>query len=288
LAERAYQKAVAYAAERRQGRAVGADPGLSSPIIEHPDVRRMLLTMRSSIEAMRALLYLTASYADRERHAEAEEDRRRAGESIALLTPVAKAWCTDLGVELTSVGLQVHGGMGYVEETGAAQFYRDARIAPIYEGTNGIQAMDLVMRKLPMRNGAVVSELIASMQATAAQLRGIERFDVSADRLESAIGTLAETSAWLGERLASGEYDDALAGASPYLKMSGTVIGGWLMAREAIAATAMLESGTGDTEFARSKLITTRFYLEQIVPQASGLSAAATAGAHTLFEARLD
>jgi alkylation response protein AidB-like acyl-CoA dehydrogenase len=288
LAERAYQKAVAYAAERRQGRAVGADPGLSSPIIDHPDVRRMLLTMRSSIEAMRALLYLTASYADRERHAEAEEDRRRAGESIALLTPVAKAWCTDLGVELTSVGLQVHGGMGYVEETGAAQFYRDARIAPIYEGTNGIQAMDLVMRKLPMRNGAVVSELIASMQATAAQLRGIERFDVSADRLESAIGTLAETSAWLGERLASGEYDDALAGASPYLKMSGTVIGGWLMAREAIAATAMLESGTGDTEFARSKLITTRFYLEQIVPQASGLSAAATAGAHTLFEARLD
>jgi alkylation response protein AidB-like acyl-CoA dehydrogenase len=288
LAERAYQKAVAYAAERRQGRAVGADPGLSSPIIDHPDVRRMLLTMRSSIEAMRALLYLTASYADRERHAEAEEDRRRAGESIALLTPVAKAWCTDLGVELTSVGLQVHGGMGYVEETGAAQFYRDARIAPIYEGTNGIQAMDLVMRKLPMRNGAVVSELIASMQATAAQLRGIERFDVSADRLESAIGTLAETSAWLGERLASGEYDDALAGASPYLKMSGTVIGGWLMAREAIAATAMLESGIGDTEFARSKLITTRFYLEQIVPQASGLSAAATAGAHTLFEARLD
>ncbi len=288
LAERAYQKAVAYAAERRQGRAIGADPGLSSPIIDHPDVRRMLLTMRSSIEAMRALLYLTASYADRERHAEAEEDRRRAGESIALLTPVAKAWCTDLGVELASVGLQVHGGMGYVEETGAAQFYRDARIAPIYEGTNGIQAMDLVMRKLPMRNGAVVGELITSMQATAAQLRGIERFDVSADRLEAAIGTLAETSAWLGERLASGEYDDALAGASPYLKMSGTVIGGWLMAREAIAATAMLESGTGDTEFARSKLVTTRFYLEQIVPQASGLSAAATAGADTLFEARLD
>jgi alkylation response protein AidB-like acyl-CoA dehydrogenase len=287
LAERAYQKAVSYAAERTQGRAVGADAGTSSPIIEHPDVRRMLLTMRSYIEAMRALLYLTASYADRERHGETEADREGAAERLALLTPIAKAWCTDRGVELTSIGLQVHGGMGYVEETGAAQFYRDARIAPIYEGTNGIQAMDLTMRKLPMRDGAVVVELIGEMQAVAGELGGVEGFERSAQRLRSALQELAEASTWLGSRLAAAGYNDALAGATPYLEMFGTVVGGWLMARAALAGDAMLTAGTGDADFARAKLTTAQFYLEQILPRAGALAGAVSGGADVLFEAQL-
>jgi alkylation response protein AidB-like acyl-CoA dehydrogenase len=287
LAERAYQKAAAFAAERIQGRTVGADAGVASPIIAHPDVRRMLLTMRSYIEAMRALLYVTAAYADRERHGETEADRVNAGELTALLTPIAKAWCTDLGVEMTSIGLQVHGGMGYVEETGAAQFYRDARIAPIYEGTNGIQAMDLTMRKLPMRDGAVVAGLIGEMQSVADELVGVEGFGKAAHEFGDAIQTLAETSAWLGSRLAAGAYNDALAGATPYLKLFGTVVGGWLMAREALAARGMLDSGRGDPSFARAKLTTTRFYLEQLVPTASGGAAAVTAGSDVLYEADL-
>ena len=165
LAERAYQDALRYAQERRQGRAVGAPAGEQSPIVEHPDVRRMLLTMKAYIEAMRALLYTNAVSIDLARHHsdQAERDARR--ELADLLTPISKAWCTDLGVELASTGLQVHGGMGYVEKTGVAQHLRDIRISPIYEGTNGIQAIDLVTRKVPMRGGAVVADLLAQMEA---------------------------------------------------------------------------------------------------------------------------
>ncbi|NND02597.1 MAG: acyl-CoA dehydrogenase, partial [Acidimicrobiia bacterium] len=155
LAERSYQQALTYANTRRQGRAVGAPKTESSLIVEHPDVRRMLLTMRAFIEGSRALLYANTAAIDRSHHAPDEETRTKAEERAALLTPVSKAFPTDLGVELTSIGVQIHGGMGFVEETGSAQHFRDARITPIYEGTNGIQAIDLVMRKLPLRNGGV-------------------------------------------------------------------------------------------------------------------------------------
>ncbi len=177
--------------------------------------------------------------------------------------------------------------MGYVEETGAAQHFRDARIAPIYEGTNGIQAIDLVMRKLPMRNGAVVTEFLQSMNATADELAAIENYTVSAQRLRDAVTALAEASTWLGRRLAAGEYNDALAGATPYLRMFGTVAGGWFMARSAIAARTALDAGTGERTFLVAKLATARFYLEQLTPQAAGLLPAVTADADTLYEVSL-
>src|SRR5262249_42060756 len=150
IGERSYQQAYDYAVERRQGRAVGAPAGESSPIIEHADVRRMLLTMRSLVEVMRGLVYANAEAVDLARRSEDASDRERAQELVDLLTPITKAWCTDMGTEVASLAVQVHGGMGYIEETGIAQRYRDIRIAAIYEGTNGIQAMDLVGRKLPM------------------------------------------------------------------------------------------------------------------------------------------
>ena len=169
IAERAYQQALSFSQERRQGRATGATE--SSSIIEHPDVRRMLLTQKSLIEAMRALLYHEASLLDvADRHPDTDVARRSA-ERADFFTPVAKAWCTDLGVELTSLALQVHGGMGYVEETGVAQHMRDSRIAPIYEGTNGIQAIDLVSRKLPMREGGVIADLMDDVAVTVSALR---------------------------------------------------------------------------------------------------------------------
>ena len=170
IAERAYQDALRYAQQRKQGRAIGAPPGESSPIVEHPDVRRMLLTMKAYIEAMRALLYTNAVSIDLARHHHDPAEREARRELADLLTPISNAWCTDFGFELTSVGLQVHGGMGYVEETGVAQYLRDSRIAPIYEGTNGIQAIDLVIRKLPMRGGAVVRDVVAQMEALDGEL----------------------------------------------------------------------------------------------------------------------
>ena len=163
IAERAYQRALAYAGQRVQGRIIGTTDKQSVPIIEHPDVRRMLLTMKAYVEAMRALLYVVAAEADHWFHGESDERRQQAANRLALLTPVVKAWCTDVGVELASIGIQIHGGAGYIEETGAAQLLRDSRIAPIYEGTNGIQAVDLVLRKLPLEGGAVVTALITEM-----------------------------------------------------------------------------------------------------------------------------
>jgi 3-(methylthio)propanoyl-CoA dehydrogenase len=284
MGERAYQASLAYAVERRQGRAIGADPTESSPIIDHPDVRRMLMTMRAYNEAMRCLLYTAAAGVDHEHHADDEDLRRRAGERVALLTPITKAWCTDLGVELTSLGIQVHGGMGYVEETGVAQHYRDARIAPIYEGTNGIQAIDLVLRKLPLREGAVLAEFLSEIGGTAAAMEGIDELDTFRTHLREGVSALSDASAWLGARIAAGEYDDALAGATPYLRLFGNVTGGWLMARSALAALRLLESGSGDAAWLQAKVATCRFYGEQLLPSAFGLVPSITAGAAPLFE----
>jgi acyl-CoA dehydrogenase len=268
-----------------QGRAIGGNDAGSVSIIEHPDVRRMLLTMKANVEAMRSLMYVTAGEADHNYHGETDERRQDAGKRLALLTPIAKAWCTDVGVEVASIGVQVHGGAGYIEETGAAQYLRDSRIAPIYEGTNGIQAIDLVLRKLPLENGAVVAALIAEMTEVVLAMNDHNELAAFGDELSRAIRGLAESSAWLGERLGAGDLQAALAGASPYLRQFGTVLGGWLMGKAALAALkAPLDVRP---EFLAEKVITARFYGEQILPTANGLIPAVKGGADILENAVL-
>jgi alkylation response protein AidB-like acyl-CoA dehydrogenase len=284
ISERAYQDALAYAQERRQGRAVGTEPGDSSLIIEHPDVRRMLLTQRAYIEAMRSLLYSNAEAMDLALNHPNPEERELAAELADLLTPLSKAWSTDLGVELTSLALQVHGGMGYIEETGVAQHFRDARIAPIYEGTNGIQAMDLVGRKLPIRAGELVREFIGRMAALDKDLEAAGE-DLATIRggLADGIATLSDATMWLAQR-GMANINDALAAATPYLRMFATVTGGWFMARQALAAKAALDNGSPDDDFLKAKIVTARFYAEQLLPQASGLLGAVKGGSDILFE----
>ncbi|NNC75214.1 MAG: acyl-CoA dehydrogenase, partial [Acidimicrobiia bacterium] len=270
ISERSYQQALTYAQERRQGRAVGADPTQSSPIIEHPDVRRMLMTMKSTIEAMRALIYLNAASIDRAHSAASDDEQARASRVADLLTPISKAWSTDMGVELTSVGIQVNGGMGYVEEAGSAQHFRDARIAPIYEGTNGIQAIDLVMRKLPMDGGEFVRGFIEELHEVPRTLeeRGLE--DIGRP-LAAGLVALLEATDWL---LGCDDVNDRLAGASPYLRLAGVVIGGVLLGKQALAADQLGE---------KAKVATARFFAGQIVPAVGGLIPAITAGAGDLF-----
>ncbi len=279
IAERSYQLALGYSKERKQGRAIGAPKTESSPIIDHPDVRRMLMTMRAYIEAMRGLLYDNAKTIDLYEHHPDAEVRAQASGRAGLLTPVSKAWSTDLGVELSSIGIQIHGGMGYVEETGAAQHWRDSRIAPIYEGTNGIQAIDLVLRKLPMDGGAVVhayldemADLDADLAAAGDELAGIRT------SLAEGVELLRNATEWL---LTHDDVNDALAGASPYLRLFGTVAGGYYMARQALAA--LNHTGNGDAEFMAAKVATARFYCEQLLPQSFGLVPAVTSHAEVLF-----
>jgi alkylation response protein AidB-like acyl-CoA dehydrogenase len=269
IGERSYQQALDYAQERRQGRAVGAPAGTSSPIIDHADVRRMLLTMRATVEAMRGLVYANAEAIDRARHATDDDERAAAQELADLLTPVTKAWCTDMGTELASIAVQLHGGMGYIEETGIAQRYRDIRIAAIYEGTNGIQAMDLVGRKLPMRGGAVVEEFLAMLASVDPDL---------GDEYPNAVAALREATTWIKTHGAS-DPNGALAAATPYTTMFGIVVGGWVMARQAIAARRL---GLDDP-YNAAKLATARFYIEQLLPRARGLLGAITAGASPLL-----
>ncbi|MGA7270365.1 MAG: acyl-CoA dehydrogenase [Acidimicrobiia bacterium] len=282
ISEAAYQKAAAYTLERKQGREVGAPATESSLLVRHPDVRRMLMTMRAYREALRCLLYVTARQVDNERHAETAEMRQAAAEMVALLTPVTKAWPTDIGVEMASLGIQVHGGMGFIEETGAAQFYRDARIAPIYEGTNGIQAIDLVTRKLPMAGGEVIERLVSEIRRVAEKLSdddGLSRFGL---HLEDGAEAIEEASESLLARLGE-KPNDALAGATPFLRLLGTVIGGWLMGKSALAASRLLANGEGDADFLEAKLATARFYGEQILPSAMGLIEAVVADSELLF-----
>ncbi len=280
LGERSYQQAVAYAAERRQGRAPGA--ASDSPIIGHPDVRRMLLTMKAHIAAMRCLTYLNAECLDLAKAHPSEAVRDASQELADILTPITKGWGTDIGVELTSLAVQVHGGMGYIEEAGVAQHYRDIRIAPIYEGTNGIQAIDLVGRKLGLRGGAAITEYLGRIAATAdeATAAGGQLAEIG-EALIVALDALRRTTQWL---LDAGDHNDALAGATPYLRQMGLVTGGWLLARSALAA----RSAAGFSgEFLAQKLVTAHFYATQILPQAAGLAPAVTAGAGDLTAAVL-
>jgi acyl-CoA dehydrogenase len=272
IAERATQQALAYARERKQGRATGAAG--SSPIIAHPDVKRMLITMRALTGAARALCYATAVALDRAERSADDSARTAAHERASLLTPVAKAFATDIGSEVASLGVQVHGGMGYIEETGAAQHLRDARIAAIYEGTNGIQAIDLVTRKLPLAGGATVRAVIAEVKRTVAAVGAANdpAFGASTARLGEAAASLERATDWL---LGSPQNDPdaALAGATPYLRLFATVAGGAFLAEEALAARL----GGGDSAAAR--IAVARFFAEHLAVQAGGLEHAVLEGA---------
>ena len=265
VAECATQQAIAYARDRRQGRAAGTKPAEMAPIIAHPDVRRMLLTMRALTQAARAICYTTAMALDRSERSGDEAARKAAYQQASLLTPLAKAFSTDIGNEVTSLGVQVHGGMGYIEETGAAQLFRDARIAAIYEGTNGIQAIDLVTRKLPLAGGAAVTAHLDELRGIVQTLSASNdpAFGWTAIRLGDAVESLARTTDWLIARLDK-EPDAALAGASPYLRLFGLATGGCLLAKEALAALRL----GGD---AAARLAVTRFFAENFAVQAGGL-----------------
>ena len=280
VADRAYQQALDYALERMQGRRADTPKGESVPIIDHPDVRRMLMTMKAYIEAMRCMIYLNAKSIDIAHHHPDEDERTRGHELTDLLTPLSKSWCTDLGNELTSLGIQIHGGMGFVEETGAAQHYRDIRIAGIYEGTNGIQAIDLVGRKLSMRKGDVVRELLLEINEIASELHSADLKGI-ARPLEDAVKDMQAATEWLIEK-GGASTDDGLAGATPYLRMFGTTVGGWLLAKSALQAKKQIDEGN-DSEFLQAKIETATFYAEQLLPQVSGLLPATVSGAQSLY-----
>lgn len=276
VAERAYQQSLDYAKERVQGRAIGATQ--DSPIIDFPDVRRMLMTQKSYIAALRRMMLLNAVYVDISTHHPDAATRARADEIVGLLTPICKSFGTDLGNELTSLALQIHGGMGYIEETGVAQHYRDVRIAAIYEGTNGIQAADLVGRKLGVRGGASFLEFIATMRELDGELAAAgDEFASIRAQLTTGLDVLEQTTGWM-LRTGASDPNSALAGSSPYLRIWGLVVGGWLLAKSALAAREL----NGDT-VAAAQLPLARFYAEQLLPAASGLVGAATAGTRDLF-----
>jgi alkylation response protein AidB-like acyl-CoA dehydrogenase len=288
LAERSYQKALAYARERKQGYAPGAARGEKSSIIEHPDVRRQLLTMKAYTESMR-LLALTAAYQiDIARHGADEAIRTAAEEMVELLIPLVKSYCTDVAETVTSIGIQVHGGMGFIEETGAAQFYRDAKITQIYEGTNGIQAMDLVGRKLPMRAGGVYQDQIARMNATLEALAGAgEELAPVHRELSTAVAALEDATAWI---LNEGMADpvQALSAATPYQRLFATTVAGWLMAEQGLVASRLIAEGHDDAGTAEVKLVTARFFAEHLLPQVHGLVAPVKAGKTDLFALSAD
>ena len=279
IADRAYQAARDFAKERVQGRPVGLKAGGPVAIIHHPDVRRMLLTMKSQIEAMRAFGYVLAADVDIAHHHPDAAERQRRQARVDLLTPVLKGWCTELGVEITSLGVQVHGGMGFIEETGVAQYLRDARIAPIYEGTTGIQAADLVGRKLPAEQGAAMTALIADMRGVLAALEAVDdaAFAAIAQHLDAGIAALEQAGAWMLDSL-GGDPGAALAGSVNYMMLTGYVCGGWQLARAALFARAALVENPGD-EFFQAKIITAAFYAEQILPKAGALLATVRTGA---------
>ena len=267
IAERATQQALAYARERKQGRATGINSG-ASPIIAHPDVKRMLLSMRALTRAARAVCYATAVAIDRAKRSADEGARQAAHERAALLTPVAKAFSTDIGTEVASLGVQVHGGMGYIEETGAAQHYRDARIVPIYEGTNGIQAIDLVTRKLPLAGGAAVKGYIGELKRTIETINAANdpAFGWTGLRLQEAVDSLQRVTYWLLGR-AHNDVDAALAGATPYLRLFALAAGGTLLAQEAVAAKRLAGNGAD----AASRIALARYFAENLAVAAGGL-----------------
>ena len=282
IAERAYQHALWYARERVQGAPIGEKSsdksGVKKTILHHPDVRRMLMDMKSRTEAMRTLAYYAAANIDRAHAGDAAAQAR-----VDLLTPVVKGWSTEQGVELTSTGVQIFGGVGFIEEAGAAQYYRDARITTIYEGTTGIQANDLIGRKLVREKmpGAAMEALIADMNGTVAELLADDRLKTIAGKLKNGINALSTAAQWI---LATYDANPqaAAAGAVPFLKLTGIVVGGWLMARSAALAIRHLDAGSSDDYYA-AKLATASYFAAHQLPFAAAYAAEITGGSASVF-----
>jgi hypothetical protein len=279
LGERAYQQALRYARERRQGRAPGAPAGESSPIIDHPDVKRMLLTIKVTNEALRRLTYWNAACIDVANHHPDATEREWAADLAALLTPLSKGWGTDMGVEMTGIAVQIHGGMGFVEETGVAQHYRDARIATIYEGTNGIQAIDLVGRKLGLRGGEVVKRHLDAIAEAATRLKKQPDLAEAAKALETSLQATQRATEWLMAHAT--DPLSMLSGATPYLRMLSTVTAGFLLAESALIAREHAAE-VGEAVVAE-RVASARFFCEQLMPASDGLVGAVTGDAQLLM-----
>ncbi len=278
VAERAYQKAVSYAKERVQSRDLAGSPGPVA-IIHHPDVKRMLMSMRAQVEASRALSYVTAAAFDGAHHHPDEATRKANQAFYEFMVPIVKGWSTELSIDVTSTGVQVHGGMGFIEETGAAQYYRDARILTIYEGTTAIQANDLVGRKTARDGGAFAKSLIAQVRDTAAELGKAGSDDLKAigKRLSEASAALEDVVNFIATN-AKSDIKAAFAGSVPYLKMAGVVFGGWQLGRAALVAAKKLSAGEGDASFYQAKITTARFFADHFVSTASASRAAIVEG----------
>ena len=285
ISERAYQRALDYAKERIQGNVAGVEGRVS--IIHHPDVRRMLMQMRSLTEAGRSLSYVSASEYDRAHKETNKEEKAKHQRRVDLLTPVAKAWSTEMAQEVTSLGVQVHGGMGFIEETGAAQYMRDARILTIYEGTTGIQALDLMGRKILRDKGQALTELITDMKSFNAEL-GLQSADLAAlaGAFTMGLNTLEEVTHWFLQEAAN---DRDLAGAISvnYLMLLGNVVCGWLLARSALIAMQQLNAGSDD-EFYRNKIKTATFFAEHILSRCEGLKCSVQAGSDSIMSIAVD
>ncbi len=281
ISERAFQQALAYALERKQGAAEGGAPDASVAIIAHPDVKRMLLNMKVKTAATRAICYTTAVAVDLSHHSPDADERKRAHAKAALLTPIAKAFSSDVGVEVASEGIQVHGGMGFVEETGAAQHYRDARIATIYEGTNGIQAIDLVTRKIGSNGGETLAAFLAGLKETVREVKASNEpaFGHMGERLEASVATLEETSGWMQRQLVENKAA-ALSGATPYGRLFGLATGGVLLAQGALAAAR-----AGEGVDAGARALEARHFAGNLMCETDGLKHAVTHAHETVMQA---
>jgi alkylation response protein AidB-like acyl-CoA dehydrogenase len=286
VSERAYQHAVAWARERVQGRPVVPVQGnpKSVAIIHHPDVKRMLLTMRAYAEATRALAYWAAACLDIADRSQDEQQKRSHQALVDLLIPIVKGWSTEVGIDVASLGIQVHGGMGYIEETGAAQYLRDARISAIYEGTTGIQAIDLVGRKVGREGGQTALALLAEMQKVCTALDAANNGNLKAfgKVLAAGIADARRATDWIVATFPNNPGAVG-AGAVHYLKLMGTVIGGWMMGRAALVAAQQLASG-GDGDFLNAKILTTRFYGDHILTLSSAYANAVVQGAESVLQ----
>jgi len=282
IAERAFQQALAYAQDRKQGRAIDAEGPAPHAIIHHPDIKRTLSLMKAKIAASRAICVSCAVATDMAEHAEDADERAAAKRREELLTPVAKAWSTDIGVDVASLGVQVHGGMGYIEETGAAQHLRDARITPIYEGTNAIQAIDLVGRKLNMDGGAAFDELFSDIGQTIEACTTSSHPDLPplGDRLQDSLDAMREAVDWLKEV----DMKDRLAGATPFLTLAGETIGGWLLCVGAVAARRRQKENIGDPAFAAQRIALANFYAEAVMTLAPSRVDDVTMGSEMIDE----
>jgi hypothetical protein len=279
VSERSYQQAAAYAKERLQGT---RSDGSRYPIIEFPDVRRMLMVMKSATEAMRGLIYFAAAEGDRTHAAKTPEDARKHAARTGVYTPIVKGWISELCQEITYLGTQIHGGMGYVEETGSAQHYRDARIMTIYEGTTGIQGLDLAGRKTLGDNGEALQDLLDEIQATAGEMSAIDGLATMAAALKQAADAGNEAKDWLLEH-ASQDRNIAGGVSVNYMMLMGYLCGGWVMGRSALKAVQLLQAGGGDQAFLETKKVTAQFYFEHLLPRTASYLATVKSGSESMM-----